>query len=142
MYKIVNKASKRIYLLKQLKRFRLHAGDLKCFYVASIRSILEYSCQVFQYGLPEYLSEAIERVQRRALRIIYPQLSYQDALDTLGLQTLYTRRCDLRNKLFGSILNDEEHKLRKLLPSKVTSNVYNFRNDKLFNMSKYRTNRF
>ena len=41
--KIVNKASKRIYLLKQLKRFGLDAGDLKCFYVASIRSILEYS---------------------------------------------------------------------------------------------------
>ena len=38
--KIINKASKRIYLLKQLKRFGLNAGDLKCFYVASIRSIL------------------------------------------------------------------------------------------------------
>ena len=98
MDKIVNKASKRVYLLKQLKRFGLHADDLKCFYVASIRSILEYSCQVFHYGLPEYLSEAIERIQRRALRIIYPQLSYQDALDTLGLQTLYARRCDLCNK--------------------------------------------
>ena len=68
--KIVNKASKRIYLLKQFKRFGLNAGDLKCFYVASIRSILEYSCQVFHYGLPEYLSEVIERIQRRALHII------------------------------------------------------------------------
>ena len=63
MDKIVNKASKRIYLLKQLKRFGLNAGDLKCFYVASIRSILEYSCQVFHYGLPEYLSDVIERTQ-------------------------------------------------------------------------------
>ena len=35
--KTVNKASKRICLLKQLKRFGLDAGDLKCFYVASIR---------------------------------------------------------------------------------------------------------
>ena len=90
--KIVNKAaSKRIYLLKQLKRFGLNAGDLKCFYVASIRLILEYSCQVFHYGLPQYLSEAIKKIQRRALHIIYPQLSYQDALDALGLQTLYSR---------------------------------------------------
>ena len=79
--KIVNKAYQRIYLLKQLRRFGLDAGDLKCFYVASIRSILEYSCQVFHYGLPQYLSDVIERIQKRALRIIYPQLSYQDALD-------------------------------------------------------------
>ena len=68
--KIVNKASQRIYLLKQLRRFGLDAGDLKCFYVASIRSILEYSCQVFHYGLPQYLSDVIERIQKRALRII------------------------------------------------------------------------
>jgi hypothetical protein len=81
--KIVNKASQRIYLYKQLKRFGLDAGDLKCFYVASIRSILEYSCQVFHYGLPQYLSDVIERIQKRALLIIYPQLSYQDALDML-----------------------------------------------------------
>ena len=83
--KIVNRTSKRICLLKQLKKFGLSAGDRKCFYVASIKSILEYSCQVFYYGLPEYLSEVIERIQRRALHIIYPQLSYQDALDALGL---------------------------------------------------------
>ncbi|CAB4016193.1 Hypothetical predicted protein, partial [Paramuricea clavata] len=116
--KIVNKASKRIYLLKQLERFGLDAGDLKCFYVASVRSILEYACQVFHYGLPQHLSDVIERIQKRALRIIYPELSYQDALDMLGLKTLYVRRGDLCNKPFASILNDEEHKLRNLLPPK------------------------
>ena len=137
--KIVNKASKTIYLLKQLKRFGLNAGGLKCFYVASIRSILEHSCQVFHYGLQEYLSEVIERIPRRALHIVYPQLSYQVALDALGLQTLYSRRRDLCNELFESALRDKEHKLQKPLPPKATSNTYNFRNDKLFNMSKYPT---
>ena len=140
--KIVNKASQRIYLLKQLRRFGLDAGDLKCFYVASIKSILEYSCQVFHYGLPQYLSDVIERIQKRALRIIYPQLSYQDAQDTLELKTLSTLRGDLCKKLFNSILDDEDHKLRNLLPPKVTSDTYNFRNEKLFNIPKYRTNRF
>ena len=136
--KIVNKASQRIYLLKQLRRFGLGAGDLKCFYVASIRSILEYSCQVFHYGLPQYLSDVIERIQKRALRIIYPQLSYQDALDMLEhAGVIYAR-----NLLINSILDDEDHKLRNLLPPKVTSDTYNFRNEKLFNIPKYRTNRF
>jgi hypothetical protein len=50
--KIVNEASKRIYLLKQLKRFGLDASDLKCFYVASIRSVylnmhVRYSIMVY-----------------------------------------------------------------------------------------------
>jgi hypothetical protein len=50
----------------------------------------------------------------------------------LGLKTLYVRSGDLCNKLFASILNDEEHKLRYLLPPKVTYK-YNFiRNNKLF----------
>ena len=37
----------------------------------------EYACQVFHNGLPEYLSEELEKLQRRALRIIFPDLGYQ-----------------------------------------------------------------
>ena len=65
MDKITTKAAKRFYLIKQLKRSGLSDNDLKCFYIASIRSILEYACQVFHYGLPEYLSDQIERIQKR-----------------------------------------------------------------------------
>ena len=45
------------------------------------------------------MSEVIERVQRRALYYLLSTISYQDALDTLGLQTLNTRKRDLCNKL-------------------------------------------
>jgi hypothetical protein len=74
--KITTKAAKRLYMMKQLKRSGLSDNDLKCFYIASIRSILEYACQVFHYGLPEYLSDQIERIQKRALLIICPDFSY------------------------------------------------------------------
>ena len=60
--KITTEAAKRIYLLKQLKRSGLDNDDLTCFYMASIRSILEHACQVFHYGLPQYLSLMIERI--------------------------------------------------------------------------------
>ena len=60
--KITIKAARRLYLLRQLQKSGLDVNDLKCFYVASIRSILEYACQVFHYGLPQYLSIAIERI--------------------------------------------------------------------------------
>ncbi len=84
----------------------------------------------------------LKGLKKRALCIIYPQLSYQDALDMLELKTLSTRRGDLCKTRFNSILDDEDHKLRNLLPPKVTSDTYNFRNEKLFNIPKYRTNRF
>ena len=61
--KITIKAARRLYLLRQLKKSGLDIKDLKCFYVASIRSILENACQVFHYDLLQYLSDAIERIQ-------------------------------------------------------------------------------
>ena len=91
--KITTKAAKRLYL-KQLKRSSLSDNDLKCFYIASIRYILEYTCQVFHYGLPEYLSDQIERIQKRALRIVCPDLSYSEAIEELDMETLKTRGKD------------------------------------------------
>jgi hypothetical protein len=36
--------------------------------------------KVFHNGLPQYLLNDLERLQRRALRIIYPQATYAEAL--------------------------------------------------------------
>jgi len=36
------------------------------FYCSCIRSIMEYSCQVFNSGLPSYLSNEIEKIKKRA----------------------------------------------------------------------------
>ena len=71
----------------------------------------------------------------------YPDLSYQDALDHSGIKFLQTRRDELWNKLFKSILKDEHHKLYHLLPPEA-ENIYNLRNVKPFYIPNYRTNRF
>ena len=43
--------------------------------------------------IPTYLSDAIESIQRRALRtIIFPNSSYQQALDQANLTSLADRR--------------------------------------------------
>ena len=39
--KITIKAARRLYLLRQLKKSGLDINDLKCFYMASIRFILQ-----------------------------------------------------------------------------------------------------
>ena len=50
----------------------------------NVRSVLEYAAQVWQ-DVPAYLSDAIESIQRRALGIIFPNSSYQQALDLTNL---------------------------------------------------------
>ena len=67
---ITAKASRRIYLLKQLKHAGIDRKSLIQFYCACIRSVLEYACQAFHSSLPAYLSVKIERVQKRVLRIL------------------------------------------------------------------------
>ena len=73
---LVKKASCRLYFLRQLKRSQVTPEELILFYITCIRSILEYACPVFHRALPGYLSKELERLQKRALRIIYPGMSY------------------------------------------------------------------
>ena len=74
---IVKKSHKRLYCLSQLKRSRLRTPELIQFYRTCIRPITEYPCPVFHDSLPAYLSKDIECIQRRAMRISFPSLSYQ-----------------------------------------------------------------
>ena len=89
---IVLKSSKRIYLLVQLKRAKVSIQDILQFYSVCVRPILEYASTVFHYSIPKYLSDEIEHVQKRALRIVYPNLHDEDALIEAGMESLHTRR--------------------------------------------------
>jgi len=57
----------------------------------------------------------IERVQKRYLRIIFPQLSYSEALDKSGLNRLDTRREEITKKIFRQI-ESPTHPLHYLIP--------------------------
>ena len=48
--------------------------DILKVYLSNVRSVLEYAVQVWQ-DIPAYLSDVIESIQRRALRIIFPNSS-------------------------------------------------------------------
>ena len=114
---ITMKASRRIYLLKQLKRTHIDCKSLIIFYCACIRSILEYACQAFHTNLPAYLSDQIERVQKRVLSILFPEVSYNKALEDAGFKTLFHRREELCSNLFKQIVESDQHKLAGLLPA-------------------------
>ena len=67
---ICKKAATRLYFLKQLKRAKVPPKDMLLFYTTCIRPVLEYACPVFHHSLPQYLSNEMKRLQKRALRIM------------------------------------------------------------------------
>ena len=112
---------KRLYFIVLLKRARVPLNDIVNFYCTTIRPVLEYCAPVFHHALPAYLNEDIERIQKRALSIISPAMSYRECLDSLGLPTLYDRRNGLCRQLFDSITINPGHKLYHLLPPRKQS---------------------
>ena len=102
-----------------LKSYGAPKSDLKTFYCCVIRSTLEHGAQVWNGNLTQAQRSDIERVQKRALRIIVPEYEYNRALYESGLKTLQQRRNDLRVRLIKQI-SEPSHKLRSLLPRKCS----------------------
>ena len=90
---IVKKGSMRLYAIRALKRCRPTDRQLILVYCSIIRSVLEYASPAWA-GLTQYLSDQIESIQKRALKIIFPSLCYDDALKKSCLILLRQRRED------------------------------------------------
>ena len=138
---IVKKVASRLYLLRQLKQAGLDPHELVCFYTACIRPVAEYACETIHNSLPIYLSDELERLQKRAFRIIYPTLSYSEERVALGLPLLSARREELTTRLFDKILQNPNHRLHHLLPPKNEFKV-TLRKKRTFNVPLCKTNRF
>ena len=115
--KVLKKASKCLYFLVQLKREKLPSNDLVLLYMTCIRSILSYTVPVFYYALPKYLQNDLERVQKRALSIIFPGLAYNKAFEVVDIQTISDYNGSICDKTFKYISNNTSHRFRKLLPA-------------------------
>ena len=137
---IVSKASKRLHILRVLRRGGLPAQDLLAIYHAIVRSVLEYCCVVWHHAIPKYLSEEVERVQKRAFRIILPGLHYADALKNLNCKTLKERRDELCLKTLNKIAIGGP--LSRHIPStRADAHGYNLRNPNILTLPRCRTER-
>ena len=116
---IIKKGSKRLYLLKILKSYKAPKDALKRFYIAVVRSVVEYRAQVWNGNLTKEQVKDIERIQKRAMKIICPELDYYQALVELNIKSLADRRDTLCIQLIKDMSNPE-HKLHHLLPNKVS----------------------
>ena len=142
---IISKACKRLYILRVLRRSGVSVTDLTTVYVTLIRSLLEYGCLVWHSSLPACLSDKLEYIQKRALRIILPKSAYTLALETLNLSSLFSRREGLCNKGFSSFVNFENPRFMSLLPPRrrdTNSRLTSLRCSSRFTLPNARTERF
>ena len=90
---IVKKSSKALYMLYIMKKYRPPRKQLVQIYTTYIRPLLEYCAPVFHAGLTASQANQLERVQKRALKLIGGfDGSYRQLLEDLQLESLVDRR--------------------------------------------------
>ena len=140
---IVSKASKRLHILRVLKRAGVPPADLVTIYSALVRSVLEYSSVVWATCLPCFLIDQLGAFQKRALRIVYPDLHYQQALAQANITSLEDRRAHLCLKVWHNIKNNPACQLHRLLPPVPSEcHSHHIRNSSSSSRFQYRTKRF
>ena len=108
---ILRKASKRIFILRNLRRSGCSAALMLQSYFAFIRSLLIYSYPCF-CNAPDYLLRKLRKLERRVSRII--GVSFSDDSSVLNAAVL---SC---NKLFSAVLSASSHPLRDLFDDRLS----------------------
>ena len=80
------------------------------------------------------------KLQKRAMRIIFPFMPYKEALATAGLPSMYERRETITAKLFNHVISNPDHKLHSLLPAR-NQPKYFLRNNRAYHLPGAKTNR-
>ena len=124
---MVQRASKRLWILRRLKNLGAKSVDLIDVYIKQVRCILELAVPAWQGGLTQEEKQDIERVQKSACYIILGKqyIGYQNALKLLKLESLESRRVKLSLKF---ALRAEKHQ-KFIKWFKPTHKTYNTRND-------------
>ena len=104
---IVKKANKRVYNLRECRRANLPLEVGITCYESKIRPILEYAAPIWS-GLPQYLTDEIESIQIRCIKIL--------GMSHHNYKALEQRRAELTVKELQRILNDPTNPCNKFIP--------------------------
>ena len=113
---MLQRANGRLYMLRLLKSHGLSLKDLCTIYVGYVRPLVEYACPVWNGGLTKQQILLLERVQKRALRIILGPmyLTYAASLSLFELPSLDERRKSLCLTFAKGLVKDT--RLSHLIP--------------------------
>ena len=140
-HNIVKRANARMEILRKIKEFKPKMDDMKTIYISYVRSILEQSCQVWNFSLTEENINDLERVQKNAFQIILGERysTYESALNMLNLDDLQTRRNYLSKKF--AIKCTEHQKTKNMFKLNTTINK-NLKNRGKYQVEFARTERY
>ena len=90
---VINAFFNKLWTLRFLKRTGMEPDSLLKVYFTVIRAAVEYCSSVYHSLIPGYMAERLEKIQRRAIRIIYGRGVDVDKMVEDGkLETLERRR--------------------------------------------------
>ena len=101
-----SKAAQRLYFPTRdlLRRAGMPTQSMLRVFTAVMRPPTEYACSAWHTTLTEQQSDKLENIQQRALKSIFLELSYREALAASGLPTPCDRRESLCRQFFQAML--------------------------------------
>ena len=105
---ILKRANAAFSLLKLLKKFKCPKSHCLRIFLSFVRPTLEYACPVWHPGISIELSDRIEAVQKRCLRIIFNEgkVPYISLLRRANLVTLKERRAKITLRFANNALHN------------------------------------
>jgi len=114
--KLISKCGRKFFMLTKLKSFGASQEDLLRIWTTFLRPVCEYAAPVWHSSITNFEKIKLERLQKRALRIILGSnyTTYTEALNQLQIPSLEDRRKSLTEKFAHNIFTSTRH--RHLLP--------------------------
>ena len=139
---IVKKSNARMQLLRKVASFGASRADMVHIYKLFVRSALEHSSSVWHKSLTLENVNDLKRVQKSAFRVILgtEYSSYENALNTLNIETLSERRKSLFNKF--TLKSVQVTQMKYILKEKTKIHPMVTRNTENFEVSRTNTKRF
>ena len=125
---IVERSHTKYHALQLLKRYGVSTSGLCQYYSSIIRTLLSYACQAWFPSLTDYDIKKLEGIQRRCLKAIFPKLDhYSERLSQSKLPTLETFMSNLCSQYSAKVINDPNHRLSHLVPSRQSQHRHSAR---------------
>ena len=139
---LVKRANTRMEILRRISSFSPSDEDMKTIYILFVRSLLEQSASVWHSSLTEQDSEALERVQKSAIKIILGNryIGYRKSLQKLDLETLHERREKICLNFAQRCLKNP--KTKHWFPENIKSHQMETRNKEKYSIPNANTERY
>ena len=118
---IHSRARSRLNALLTLKRYGVEKSSLLRFYLANVRSVLSYAAPAWFSYLSDTNKNRLESIQRQCLRIIYPDIPYEDRLLSANIPSLCNYLSCICMTFVSDVASDPQHRLHKHLPKRQSS---------------------